>query len=113
MAWEAPIAVFSAVSGAGLGYLAYRRSVKVDATTAQSGVATENRAGVAQIIDGLNQLIDNLQEDNVSFRADLKECAIRITAISKERDDLRLELAWLRRRYGYDNGTPPSTPTTP
>jgi hypothetical protein len=107
MAWEAPIGVFSAITGAGLGFLAYRRSIHVDAVSTQSGIATDNRAGTAQIIDGLNKLIDNLQEDNQSFRDDLKQCAVRIEAISAERDVLRLELAKLRRLYGYDNGNPP------
>lgn len=88
-----------------LGYLAYRRSKKVDAVVEQSGIATETRAGTAQIIEGLNQLIDNLQDDNRSFREDIKYLTLRLDAISKERDELRQKLNQMMRKYG-ENGDP-------
>lgn len=112
-----------------LGILAYRRSRKVDAVAEQSGVATETRAGIAQIIQGLNDMIENLQEDNQVFRAEGKDWAVRIKnldmdfatrlrdltvrldAISQERDEFRRErdecrreVARLFRKYGEDNG---------
>lgn len=86
-----------------LGYLAYRRARKVDAVAAQSGVITESRAGTAQIIEGLNLLIDQLQDDNKTFRDDIKYLTLRLDAISKERDELRQQLTRLQRKYG-DNG---------
>lgn len=95
-----------------LGYLAYRRSRKVDAVSAQSGIATETRAGTAQIIEGLNQLIDNLQDDNRLFREDIKYLTLRLDAISKERDELRRKLNRLNRLYG-DNGDIPGESPTP
>lgn len=95
-----------------LGYLAYRRSRTVDAVSAQSGVASDTRAGTAQVIDGLNKLIDNLQEDNKDFRDDIKQCALDLKAVVVERDELRLELARLRRRYGENGPTQTPPPTT-
>lgn len=89
-----------------LGYLAYRRARKVDAVAAQSGVMTESRAGTAQIIEGLNLLIDQLQDDNKTFRDDIKYLTLRLDAIAKERDQLRRELNRLQRKYGENgNGT--------
>lgn len=86
-----------------LGYLAYRRARKVDAVAAQSGMITETRAGTTQIIEGLNQLIDNLQDDNRSFREDIKYLTLRLDVIVKERDQLRRRLVQLQRKYG-ENG---------
>src|SRR5688572_27423201 len=83
-----------------LGLLAYRRSRRVDAVAAQSGIATETRAGTAQIIEGLNHLIDNLQEDNAVIRADFKYLTTRLDTVIEERDALRREVAELRRKYG-------------
>lgn len=87
-----------------LGILAYRQSRKVDAVAEQSGVATETRAGTAQIIEGLNNLVDNLQEDNKVFRDELKYLTQTLGAVVLERDELRKEVARLRRKYGENNG---------
>jgi hypothetical protein len=105
MSWEVPIGMFSAVSGAGLGYLAYRRSTKVDAVSAQSGIASDTRAGTAQIIEALNSMIDTLQEDNATFRADFKYLTARLDVVIGERDELKREVTRLRRLAG-ENGPP-------
>lgn len=106
-----------------LGFLAYRRARKVDAVAAQSGVITETRAGTAQIIEGLNLLIDQLQDDNKTHRDDMRavrddirDLTLRLGVVSRERDELwqernelRRELTRLRRKYGeHSNGVPPS-----
>ena len=83
-----------------LGFLAWWRSRRVDAIAEQSGAVTETRAGTAQIIEGLNQLIDNLQEDNAVVREGFRFLTQRLDEITKERDALRAEVAELRRRYG-------------
>lgn len=85
-----------------LGYLAYRRARKVDAVAAQSGVITETRAGTAQIIEALNLLVDQLQDDNRTFREDIKYLTLRLDAIAKERDELRQKLIRLQRKYGIN-----------
>ena len=85
-----------------LGALAYRRSRKVDAVAEQSGVATENRAGTAQIIQGLNDLVSNLQTDNKVFREDIKYLDQRLDNLIAEREELRKEIARLRKKYGED-----------
>lgn len=97
-----PQAILIGLPATALGFLAYWRSRKVDAVAEQSGVANESRAGTAQIIEGLNSLIDNLQIDNKQFRDDIRYCASRLDAISIERDRFREEVARLRRRYGDD-----------
>lgn len=83
-----------------IGILGHRRSKQVDATSEQSGAASNHRAGTAQVLDGLNALIDQLQEDNTTFRADIKELVARLDAITVERDALRLEVARLKKLYG-------------
>lgn len=86
-----------------LGYLAYRRARKVDAVAAQSGVITETRAGTAQIIEALNLLVDQLQDDNRTFREDIKYLTLRLDAIAKERDELKRQLSRLQRKYGEND----------
>ena len=92
-----------------LGYLAYRRSRKVDAVAEQSGVATETRAGIAQIIDGLNKLIDQQQEDLVRLRDALGKSVSDALARDKECNEMRKQLNRLNRKYGDNdsNGDQP------
>lgn len=86
-----------------IAWMAHKRSKHVDAVSEQSGVATETRAGTAQIFDGLNKMISNLQEDNTNFRTDIENLRDRLDVISTERDGLRLEVNRLYLKYG-DNG---------
>lgn len=89
-----------------IGFLAHRRSKRVDAISEQSGLATGALEGTAQILAGLNGLIDTLQEDNKTFRGDLRYLTTRLDACNRERDKLQRELARYRHRYGND--LPPS-----
>jgi len=103
------LALVAAVSSLFLGVSAYFRSRKVDKVSMLSGAASDTRAGTAQIIDALNTLVDQLQEDNVSFRADVALMAVRLETLTTERDVLKRELTRLRRRYG-ENGDPATPP---
>lgn len=110
MSWANAVGFAAPVVALVVAYLGYRRSRRVDAVTEQSGVATETRAGTQQIIEGLNRLIDQVQDDNTGFRDDLKQCAARVEAIgvrlekvTAERDELRKDLARMVRLHG--NGT--------
>lgn len=96
-----------------LGYLAYKRSKKVDKVTEQSGAITETRAGTQQVIEGLNSLLDNLQEDNTSFRADVRYLTDKLDTCYREREELKREVSRLKRKYGENDNTPPSNPITP
>lgn len=100
---DAILAILIGVPSLVIGLLSWVRSRKVDAVAAQSGALTETRAGTAQIIEGLNLLIDQLQDDNKTFRDDIKYLTLRLDAIAKERDELRRELNRLQRKYG-ENG---------
>lgn len=104
LTWEQITGFFGMFGGTILAYLAYRRSVKVDRISAQSGAVDSARAGTAQIIEGLNNLIDNLQEDNKAFREDLKHITGRLEECMTAREVLKHELLRLRRKYG-ENGT--------
>jgi uncharacterized coiled-coil protein SlyX len=96
-----------------LGILAYRRSKRVDAVAAQSGVATEGRAGQAQVIEGLNSIIDSLQEDNKMWREDIRYLTNRLDLSDKQREELRNDLVRMHRKYGDNgNGLPGSGPIT-
>jgi uncharacterized coiled-coil protein SlyX len=106
-------AIVAGVPALILGILAYRRSKKVDAVAQQSGAATESRAGTAQIIEGLNEIIDSLQEDNKMWREDIRYLTNRLDLNDKQREDLRNELVRMHRKYGDNgNGIPASGPIT-
>lgn len=94
------VAAMAAIPAAVLGVLAYRRSIKVDQVSAQSGMASDHRAGTAQVIEGLNQLIDQYQESVKESREIMAVLEVRIVTVTAERDALRLEVARLRRKYG-------------
>lgn len=110
--------VWAGAASLTVGILGYLHSKKVDATAAQAGVTSETRAGTAQIIDGLNGLVDQLQEDNTALREALRDQAKhyveRLDEIDRKCALMKTELDRFRRRYGdviADNGSavkPPS-----
>lgn len=114
MTWATATALVGVVGGMAVSLLGYRRSRKVDAVSAQSGIASETRAGTAQVIDALNALLDQVQEDNKEFRAEgrefkeaIRQCADHLTQVSaerdearRERDEARQELVAFRQRFG-------------
>lgn len=84
----------------GLGFLAYRRSLKVDKVANQVGLSSETRAGTQQIILGLNDLVDNLQEDNKALREEAKYLLGRITTLIAECEEVKRQLNAFQRKYG-------------
>lgn len=100
------VALVGATVSLAIGILGHRRSKQVDATSAQSGVASNHREGTAQILEGLNTLIDQLQEDNTGFRTELRDLVVRFDAVTAERNTCWAEIARLRKKYG-DNGDTP------
>lgn len=96
------VAVVGAVVSLAIGILGHRRSVSVDATSAQSGVASNHRAGTQQIIEGLNGLVNQLQEENERLRTEAAGRATRLEAMT-------IEVARLRKKYA-DNGDTPQPP---
>lgn len=118
------LGVASAVIAAVSGYLLHRRSKVSDAVSAQSGAASDHRAGVQQVIEGLNALLTHAQktiaDDRVTIKDDqatIKLLEERIiadntthTACMAENARLRDENARLRKLYGV-NGDPPNKGT--
>lgn len=96
-------ALLAAIPSIFIAWLAYRRSQKVDAVAEQSGIANESRAGQAQIIEGLNRIIDNLQEDNKTGRDYAQYLLNRLDLSDKDRETLRGQLMRMHRKFG-DNG---------
>lgn len=104
----------STVIAAVSGYLLHRRSKLADATSAQSGAASNHRAGTQQVIEGLNQLLDQAQETIKESRVVIKEDREAIALLEgtiatfvTERAACRTELAValadnarLRKQYG-------------
>lgn len=82
-----------------LGILAYHQSRKVDRITEKQGVASANITAVNQVIDGLNQLIDNLQADNKLLREGISNLNLRLQEALSDRDKLREELRLLEKKY--------------
>lgn len=120
----------STIIAAASGYLLHRRSKVSDAATAQSGAASNHRAGTEQVIQGLNQVNeglnklldqaqDTIKEDRVVIKEDreviklledrIKEFIATNDACKAENILLLSENARLRKKYG-DNGDTPQPP---
>lgn len=88
------------------GYLLHRRSKKSDATSAQSGAASDERAGTQQLIEGFNLLLKNHKEDLKSSREVVALLESEIEALTKDRDLWKAEALRLRKKYGENGDTP-------
>lgn len=90
----ATIVAFTGVVSTGLlGWFGYRRSKKADTVAEKAGA-------VEQIINGLNILVENLQEDNKDLRSTVSELKDALEKALKERDDAKKDLKTLQRKYG-------------
>lgn len=87
-----------------LGLLGYRRAVKVDKSVANAAVIAAQTGSVGQVIAGLNQLIENLQEDNKVWRENFRELTVRIAVVIKERDQIKKDYDAIAKKYGVTNG---------
>lgn len=76
-----------------LGYLGWKDAHKKD-------TATQSNTAVEQVINGLNDLVNNLQGDNKTLRIQVKELGDALQTVTKERDQLREEVRQLHAQYG-------------
>lgn len=83
-----------ALPGAAIAYWGWRKSQSNDAVALQSGAASNGRAG-------MNILVDQLQE-HVRFLTE------RLDFCTEERDELKLELARWRKKYGGNDENGPA-----
>lgn len=104
MSWEVIVKLGSPIAAVIAAYLVYRRSLHVDAVSAKTGVATESRAGQAQIMEGQQDFIAVLQEDNRLLRIEITtiklDCRKEIAIVKSEVNALRKEVDRLYRKYG-------------
>lgn len=86
--WENPavVGLVLAIPATVLGYLGYRRSLKVDEAAKQAGIATSQSVSVGQAVDGLNRVIAALQEDNEILRKDVKDLRAGVELIQARLD---------------------------
>lgn len=119
MSWQTDsIAVGGIVLPFTVGYLVHKRQVKVDHVTEKSGIATESRAGVQQVIDAqtklneqLQRYLDQSQEDSIGWRDKYFEERGNLQECFKEGSRLRQELNRMYRKFG-DNGNSGEIPIT-
>lgn len=102
------LGVASAAIAAVSGYLLHKRSKVADAVSAQSGAASEHRAGTQQVIEGLNLLLNQYRESSDDDRDVIKLLEGRIETFSAQLEACKAENARLRRKYG--NGDTPQPP---
>lgn len=115
------IGIVSTISGILIVWLGVIRSARVDKATERSAIIAAQTGSVGQVIEGLNQIIDNLQDDNKigreevrTWRKNFSELSIKLAECAKERDQykserdvLQVELAALKKKYninGDNNG---------
>lgn len=87
------VAFLGVISTGLLGWFGYKRSQKADTVAEKAGA-------VEQIINGLNILVENLQEDNKDLRSTVSELKNALEKALKERDDATKDLKALQRKYG-------------
>lgn len=87
------VAFLGVISTGLLGWFGYKRSQKADTVAEKAGA-------VEQIINGLNILVENLQEDNKDLRSTVSELKDALEKALKERDDAKKDLKTLQRKYG-------------
>lgn len=106
LGWENP-AVVGLIIGIPtfiLGWLGYRRAVRVDKSTENAAVVAVQTGSVGQVISGLNDLIESLQEDNKIWRDNFKELSLKLAEVIKERDQIQKEYNAIAKKYGINNG---------
>lgn len=82
-----------------IGILGYRRATKIDKATENAAVIAAQTGSVGQVIAGLNDIIDNLQDDNKIWRESFKEISVKLGEVIGERDLLQKELDALKKKY--------------
>lgn len=82
-----------------IGILGYRRATRIDKHTENAAVIAAQTGSVGQVITGLNQLIENLQDDNRVWRESFKEISVKLGEVIGERDLLQKELDALKKKY--------------
>lgn len=104
--WENPAVagLIIGIPASILGWLGYRRAVRIDKSTENAAIIAAQTGSIGQVITGLNQIIDNLQDDNKVWRESFKEISIKLAAVIEERDLLQKECAALKKKYGITNG---------
>lgn len=112
---QALIGIVTLVISLIIPFLLYLRSRKVDKVAEQAGVSASSQAGTAQIIEGLNAMLENQQEETNLWRADFKDLRTyttqrldlmvqRLDAKDQEIGNLKHQLALMIRRFGTING---------
>lgn len=105
--WNNPavIGLIIAIPSFILGYLGYRRAIRVDKITEQSGVAMSQHGAISQVVEGLNSLISVLQQDNEILRKGIENLQDKLDKITVEQIELIEQIANLRQELlKYVNG---------
>lgn len=87
------VAALGIISTGVLGFFGYRRSRTADKVAEKAGA-------IDQVINGLNILVDQLQDDNKILRESVKELRNALIETTEERDKLKKELKALNKKYG-------------
>lgn len=105
---QALIGLIAGVPSVAIAYLAYRRSQRVDTVAEQAGIATRDTTSIQQVVDGLNTLVQNLQEDNQVLRAKVLALEESLDRIIAECRDLRAQVHAMGEqiRTSTTGGTP-------
>lgn len=87
--WTNPIIVGAIVGlpASILGFMAYRRSARLDKVAEQAALLQTQGAAAQRVLDGLNQIVTNLQEDNRILREQAVELSRRITLLGEQNRD--------------------------
>lgn len=89
-------ALVAAIPSSALAIFGYRRSKRVDAVAEQSGMASMSAKGVDQVIEGLNKLVERLQEDNAVLRDNVRALDDKLSRVIQQCEELRSEIRALK-----------------
>lgn len=103
MTGEQALAALPVIGVVVVAWWGHKQSKRTAEDTVKSGVAVEERMGMAQIQAAMEALVNTYQEDTEAFRAQIRYGNEQLDACAKTREELRRELARMYRKHG-ENG---------
>lgn len=98
------VGVVVGLPATGLGWLGYRRSIRLDRLAVQAATIKEGGTTTQTIIDGLDRMIVRLQEDNRILRERIEDYSKQLRRVEDELRELKYSLLNVNEERKKDRG---------